>query len=184
MWAKGTMTKRILALLIALVLPTAALADCADDACNAVQKILAARGSFAKIKGKPTLDPRGDPVWEGTQPIGDLIKACYVNKRGEGSRYEYRCDTGPMRSAEKAKKIADEIKAALQAADAKLVWFDDPAAAALAAIDGFHGTAAWYGGYAKDKAMLAKVELVISDSAGSAVIVTVFAKPITRRDLK
>ena len=34
---KETMTKRILALLIALVLPTAAFAACADDACNAIK---------------------------------------------------------------------------------------------------------------------------------------------------
>jgi len=184
------MTKGILALLVALTLPTVALADCPDEACASVQKILAARSgsfitsSFAKIKGRPTLDSRGDPAWEGTQPIGALIKSCYVYRRGEGSRYEYRCDTGPIQSRATAQKIADDAKAAFVAADAKLVWFDDPATASLAAIEGFRGTEGWYGGYAKNKAMLVKVELVVSDAAGSAVLVTVFAKPVTRRDLR
>jgi len=178
-------TKWIIASLLALVLPTAAFADCTDDVCGPIHKILGARsGSFAKIKGKPTLDPRGDPVWEGTQPIGGLIRSCYVNKRGEASRYEYHCDSVPFRSAEEAKKVAESVKAAFQSADPKLVWFDDPAAIALAGIDGFRGTEGWYAGYEKNKAMSAKVEVIVSEATGCTAAVTVFAKPIARRDLK
>jgi hypothetical protein len=171
--------------LTALLLAVPARADCADDACGSIKKILEARsGNFAKIKGKPGLDPRGDPVWEGTQAITDLAGHCAINKHGEGSHYEYRCESQASRSPEKAKKIADAVKAAFQSADPMLVWFDDPAARALADVEGFHGTDGWYGGYAKSKAMLARVEIIVSDATGSTVAVTVFAKPVKRRDLK
>ena len=59
-----------------------------------------------------------------------------------------------------------------------------PASRALADIEGFRGTEGWYGGYAKNKSMVARVEIVVSDATGNATIVTVFAKPLTRRDLK
>jgi hypothetical protein len=173
-----------------LLLARPAFADCSDDLCGSLQKILAARsGSFAKLKGKPAIDPRGDPVWEGTQAVSGLINACYIYKRGEGSRYEYRCDSSgfgtlPRQSTEKVKQIAASVKAALQAAEPNLVWFDDPASRALADIEGFQGTEGWYGGYAKNKSMVARVEIVVSDATGNATIVTVFAKPLARRDLK
>jgi len=171
--------------IFALLFAVPAFADCGDDACRSIQKILEARsGNFSKIKGKPGLDPRGDPVWEGTQAIAGLINTCSINKRGEGSHYEYRCDSQASHSSEKAKKIAEGVKAAFQSADPTLVWFEDPAARALADIQGFHGTEGWYGGYAKNKAMLVKVESIVSDAAGSTAVVTVFAKPVTRRDLK
>jgi hypothetical protein len=89
-----------------------------------------------------------------------------------------------IHSSEKAKKIAEGVKAAFQSADPTLVWFEDPAARALADIQGFHGTEGWYGGYAKNKAMLVRVESIVSDAAGSTAVVTVFAKSVTRRDLK
>jgi hypothetical protein len=175
-----------------LLLPhaTPAFADCADDVCGALQKILAARsGNFAKLKGRPTTDPRGDAAWAGTQAITGLIDTCYIYKRGEGARYEYRCDSsasGPQTSQppERTKQIAASVKAALQAVDPALVWFEDPATRALADIEGFHGSEGWYGGYAKNKAMVARIEVVLSDAAGNAAIVTIFAKPLTRRDLK
>ena len=102
------MTRRLFMPVALLLLTGPALADCTDDVCVSLQKILAARsGNFAKLKGKATVDTRGDAVWQGTQPIGSLINACYVYKRGEGSRYEYRCDSSgfgaqPPQSAEKA----------------------------------------------------------------------------------
>ena len=144
---------------------------------------------FRKAQGKATVDPRGDPVWQGTQAIGGLINTCYVYKRGEGARYEYRCDSSgfgaePSQPPEKAKQIAEAVKAAFQAADPTLVWFEDPATRALAGIDGFQGTQGWYGGYVKNKSMVARVEIVLSNVTGNATIVTVFAKPLTRRDLK
>ena len=109
------------------MIATPALADCTDEVCGSLQKILAARsGNFAKLKGKATVDPRGDPVWQGTQAIGGLINTCYVYKRGEGARYEYRCDSSgfgaePSQPPEKAKQIAEAVKAAFQAADPTLV---------------------------------------------------------------
>ena len=184
------MRLRLLVLFVALMVAAPAYADCADDLCGSLQKILAARfRNFAKLKGKPAIDPRGDPVWDGTQPISGLIDACYIYKRGEGSRYEYRCDSSGFgtltsQSPEKGKQIAASVKAAFQAADPTLVWFDDPASRALADIEGFRGTEGWYGGYAKNKSMVARVEIVVSDATGNATIVTVFAKPLTRRDLK
>ncbi len=179
------MAKWIIAALLALMLPSTAFADCTDDVCGSIQKILGARsGKFAKIKGKSTLDPRGDPVWEGTRPIGGLIQSCTINKRGEASRYEYRCESTPFRSADEAKNAAESVKAAFQSADPKLAWFDDPAAMTLAGIDGFRGSEGWYAGYAKNKTMSAKVEVIVSEATGSTAVVTVFAKPITRRDLK
>ena len=176
--------------LFSLLLAPPAWADCPDDVCGSLQKILAARaGNFAKIKGKPAVDPRGDPVWEGTQAISGLIDACYIYKRGEGSRYEYRCDSSgfgtlPRQSTEQVKQIAASVKAAFEATEPNLVWFEDPASRALADIEGFRGTEGWYGGYAKNKSMAARVEVVVSDATGNATIVTVFAKPLTRRDLK
>jgi len=90
--------------IFALLFAVPAFADCGDDACRSIQKILEARsGNFSKIKGKPGLDPRGDPVWEGTQAIAGLINTCSINKRGEGSHYEYRCDSQASHSSEKAK---------------------------------------------------------------------------------
>jgi hypothetical protein len=184
------MRLRLLVPMITVLIAAPAYADCADDVCGSLQKILAARsGNFAKLKGKTAVDPRGDPVWQGTQPIAGLINACYIYKRGEGARYEYRCDssgfgTQPSQSAEKVKQIAASVKAALQAAGPTLVWFEDPASRSLADIEGFRGTEGWYGGYAKNKSMVARVEIVVSDTTGNATIVTVFAKPLTRRDLK
>ena len=91
---RGWRWLRLVAPVLALMLATPAFADCADEVCASLQKILAARsGNFAKLKGKATVDPRGDPVWQGTQAIGGLINTCYVYKRGEGARYEYRCDS-------------------------------------------------------------------------------------------
>lgn len=180
---------RLLAPALALTFAMPALADCTDEVCASLQKILVARsGNFAKLKGKPTVDARGDQVWLGTQAIGSLIDTCYVYKRGEGSRYEYRCDSSGFgarpQSAEKAEQIATDIKAALQAADPAVVWFEDPASRALADVEGFKGTEGWYGGYPKRKAMVARVETVVSSATGNATIVTIFAKPLVRRDLK
>ena len=64
------------------------------------------------------------------------------------------------------------------------VWFEDPASRALADVEGFKGTEGWYGGYAKNKAMVVRVETVISSATGNATIATIFAKPLARRDLK
>jgi hypothetical protein len=186
------MPVRILAILFALsalLVAVPAFADCTDDACGAIQKILQARSNnFAKLKGKPGSDPRGDADWEGTQTIPGLINYCYVYKRGENSRYEYRCDAAGMGTQaflplEKAKKIAESVRAAFQSVDPKTVWFEDPAARALASIDGFQGTEGWYGGAAKTK-LTAKVEIVGSGSGGHTVSVSVFASPLSRRDLK
>jgi hypothetical protein len=180
---------RLAAPALAMMLATPAMAECADEVCASLQKILAARsGNFAKLKGKPSVDTRGDAVWLGTQAIGGLINTCYVYKRGEGARYEYRCDSSAFgaqpQPAEKAKQIAADVKAAFQAADPAVVWFEDPASRALADIEGFKGTEGWYGGYAKNKAMVARVETILSNATGNATIVTIFAKPLTRRDLK
>ena len=124
---RGWRWLRLVAPILGLMLATPALADCTDEVCGSLQKILAARsGNFAKLKGKATVDPRGDPVWQGTQAIGGLINTCYVYKRGEGARYEYRCDSSgfgaePSQPPEKAKQIAEAVKAAFQAADPTLV---------------------------------------------------------------
>jgi hypothetical protein len=125
------MTRRLFVPVALLLLTGPALADCTDEVCVSLQKILTARSAnFAKLKGKATVDTRGDAVWQGTQPIGSLIKTCYVYKRGEGLRYEYRCDSSdfgakPPQSAEKAKQIAADVKAALQAADPAVIWVED-----------------------------------------------------------
>jgi hypothetical protein len=184
------MRRRLLLPFFLVLFAAPAHAACSDAVCDSLQKIFAARsGNFAKLKGKPATDPRGDPVWLGTQTIAGLIDACYIYKRGEGSRYEYRCDSSGFgaqtaQPAEKTKQIAESIKAAFQSADPNLVWFEDPASQALATIEGFRGTAGWYGGYAKNKSMVARIEIVLSDTTGNAAIVTVFAKPVTRRDLR
>ena len=76
------MRLRLLVPMVTVLLAAPAYADCADDVCGSLQKILAARsGNFAKLKGKAAVDPRGDPVWQGTQPIAGLINACYIYKR-------------------------------------------------------------------------------------------------------
>ena len=183
----------VLVPIFAVTLSAPAFAECADDVCGSIQKILAARsGNFSTIKGKPGRDPRGDPIWEGTQPIAALTNTCYIYKRGEGSQilshYEYHCEApgaaaASTLTAEQAKQIAERLKAAAQTADPKIVWFEDPAARALADIDGYRGTEGWYGGYAKNKIML-KVGTVVSAAVGSSAVVTVFAKPLVRRDLK
>jgi hypothetical protein len=184
------MTRRLFVSVALLLLTGPAWADCSDDVCVSLQKILAARsGNFAKLKGKPTVDTRGDEVWQGTQPIGSLINACYVYKRGEGARYEYRCDSSGFgaqapQSPEQAKQIAANVKAAFQAADPAVVWFEDPASRALVDVEGLKGTEGWYGGYAKNKAMVVRVETIVSSATGNATIVTIFAKPLVRRDLK
>jgi hypothetical protein len=190
-WGTFAMTRRLRLVVpaLAVLLATPASADCTDEVCGSLQKILAARsGNFAKLKGKPTVDARGDAVWQGTQAIGSLIGTCYVYKRGEGARYEYRCDSSGFdaqpQSAEKARQIAADVKAAFQITDPAVVWFEDPASRALADVEGFKGTEGWYGGYAKIKAMVVRVETVISTATGNATIVTIFAKPLTRRDLK
>jgi hypothetical protein len=183
------MKRAILALPCAVLLSGAALADCADDVCSAIQKIFAARsGNFAKLKSKPGGTPKGDPRWRGTQTIPGLLDYCYVYARGEGARYEYRCDASPpgeapVLSLDQARQIADRVKAAYQAADPKLEWFADPDAAALAKIAGFEASQAWYGGYAANK-LTAKVAVFGSASGGGTVAATVFAKPLVRRDVK
>jgi hypothetical protein len=179
------MKLRLVAALIALTLPVPALADCSDEACSAMQKILDARsGNFAKIKGKPTLDARGDPAWEGTQPVGALATHCYVYRRGEAQRYEYRCNSDISNSPAEAQTIADRVKAAIQSAEPNIAWFEDPTVRALADVEDFKGTQGWYGGFAKNKSMVVKVEAVASEAAGSSTAVTFFAKPITRKDLR
>jgi hypothetical protein len=183
------MTRWLLGPMALLLLAGPAWAECTNDVCVSLQKILAARsGSFAKLKGRATVDTRGDAVWQGTQAIGSLINTCYVYKRGEGARYEYRCDSSGFgaqpQSAEQAKRFAADVKAAFQAADPAVFWFEDPASRTLGDIEGFKGTEGWYGGYPKNKAMLVRVETVISTATGNVTIVTIFAKPLTRRDLK
>jgi len=187
------MKLQIFVAMLALTLPAPAFADCPDDICGSLQKILAARsGNFSAIKGKTGRDPRGDPIWEGTQPIAGLMKTCYIYKRGEGSQYlshyEYHCEapgSGPTSTLplEKAKQIAQRLKAATQAANPKIVWFEDPAAGMLAGVEGFQGTQGWYGGEAKNN-IVVKVEIVLSEAVGNTAAVTVFARPLVRRDLK
>jgi hypothetical protein len=126
---------------------------------HSILKILqACSGNFSKIDGKPGLDPRGDPMWEGMRSISGVIESCYIYKRGEGSQYlshyEYHCKAPGFAAKtsltlEKAKQIAESLKRAFQAADPKIVWFEDPAASRLADIDGFRGTQGWYGGDAE-----------------------------------
>lgn len=187
------MKLQILALPLALLFAGAAFADCSDEVCGAVQKIFQARaGKFSKLKGKPGVAPKGDPLWQGTQPIPGMLDYCHVFARGEGSRYwsryEYRCDSSELGTAatlplEQAKVIADRVKSAIQSADPRLVWFDDPDAGALAKIEGFEASQAWYGGTAPNK-LAVKVAVFGSTAGGSTVTVTVFAKPLARRDVK
>lgn len=187
------MKLRIFVAVVALTITAPAFAQCGDDACGSILKILQARsGNFSNLKGKPGLDPRGDPVWEGTQAISGLIESCYIYKRGEGSQflshYEYHCEAPGFAAKtsltlEKAKQIAGSLKSAVQAADPKIVWFEDPEAGRLADIEGFAGTQGWYGGNAKNNITL-KVEIIVSDAAGSTAGITVFAKSLVRRDLK
>jgi hypothetical protein len=187
-WGR-VMNLRILALPFAILLSTAAFADCTDDVCGSVQKIFQARsGNFAQLKGKPSVAPKGDPLWEGTQTIPGLLNYCYVYARGEGAHYEYRCDTSALGNAaslslEAAKRFAERVKSAFQSADPKLLWFVDPDAIALAKIDGFEASEAWYGGYAPNK-LAVKVAIFGSPSGGSTVTAAVFAKPLVRRDVK
>jgi hypothetical protein len=183
------MKPRFFAPLFTLLFVAPAFADCTGEPCGSIQKILQARsGSFAKFKGKPATDPRGDPMWEGSQTIPGLINYCYVYRRGETTSYEYHCDSSGLgaqapQSLEKAKQIAENLKAGFQAADPKLKWFDDPAARALADIDGFQGTEGWYGGYAPNK-ITAKVKVAGAGSNTGTVGFTVFAKTLARRDVK
>ncbi len=175
----------LLAAIVALMCPGPAVADCSDATCTAIQKILDARaGNFGKIRGKPTTDTRGDPAWEGTQPIAAMVPHCYVYRRGEGSRYEYRCNSETSASPAEAKVIADRVKAAIQSTEPNIEWFEDPAARTLANVEDFAGTQGWYGGFSKNKTVVVKVEAVASVAAGSTTSVTFFAKPITRRDLR
>jgi hypothetical protein len=187
------MQRRTLTLLVALVAAVAAatpaVADCTDDVCQSIQALLVARANnFAKLRGKPGVDPRGDAEWQGTQAIPGLIKYCFVYKRGEGAHYEYRCDSSnlgndaPLR-LEAARKIAATLKAAFQAADPKLVWFVDPAAADLATVEGFEGSETWYGGKARNK-ITAKVQIIGAGSGGHTVGISIFASDLSRRDVK
>lgn len=183
------MTRWIFVLLFALLLSAPAFAQCSDDACRSIQKIIQARANnFSAFKGKAGLDPRGDPLWEGEQTIPGLIDYCYVYARGESTHYEYHCDASALGSKtfvplEKAKQIAESVKTAFQSADPKLVWFVDPNTQVLANIDGFQGSEAWYGGYSKDK-LTVKVEVLGSASSNTTVGVKIFAKPLKRRDVK
>jgi len=136
--------------------------------------------------------PKGDPMWQGTLTIPGMLNYCYVFARGEGSRfwsrYEYRCDSSELGSAAtlplgEAKLIADRLKAAIHSANPKLVWFDDPDAGALANVEGFEASQAWYGGTAPNK-LEVKVAVFGSAADSSTVTVTVFAKPLARRDVK
>lgn len=183
------MMLRILALHLALLFPAAAYADCANEVCGSIQKIFEARsGNFGKLKGKPGHAPKGDPFWQGTLTIPGLLNYCRVYARGEGARYEYRCDsseagTDATLPLAEAKVIANRLKSAIQSADSKLVWFDDPDAGALAKIEGFEGSQAWYAGTAPNK-LTAKVAIFGAASNSSSVMATVFAKPLVRRDVK
>jgi hypothetical protein len=183
------MKLRILALPVAILMSNAALADCGDAVCGSLQKIFQARsGNFAKLKGKPGVAPKGDPLWEGTQTIPGLLNYCYVYARGEGARYEYRCDASALGEAaslslQAAKQVAERVKSAFQSADPQFLWFVDPDAIALAKIGGFEASEAWYGGYAPNK-LAVKVAIFGSPSGASTVAATVFAKPLIRRDVK
>jgi len=183
------MKLRIFFVSVTLLFCAPAFADCVDTACGPIQKILQARSSsFSKLKGKPGVDPIGDPAWAGTQGIPGVTDHCYVYKHGEGRRYEYRCiasglATEASASLEKARQIGERLKAVFQSADSKLLWFADPDALHLANIDGFQGTEGWYGGYSPKKLAM-KIKVIASRSTGSEVEVAVFAKPLARRDLK
>jgi hypothetical protein len=180
---------RLLALLTALSFSTSAYADCTDDVCRALQKIVQDRsGNFAKLKGKPSIAPKGDQGWKGTQSIPGLINYCFVYAPGSGAPYEYRCDAPDLEdvgwmSMETARKMAATIKVAFQSADPKLIWYDDPASFNLAKIAGFEASQAWSGGAAPNR-LIAKVSIFGSDAAGGAVSVIVFAKPLPEPKLK
>ncbi len=183
------MSGQIMVGLAVLLFSLPALADCTDDTCHSIQKIIQARsGNFTAFKGKAGKDPRGDALWQGNQAIAGLIDDCYVYARGETTHAEYYCDATALGSKasvalEKAKRVAESLKTAFQSADAKLVWFIDPSTLALADVDGFEGSQAWYGGYAKDK-LIVKVEIIGSASSNTTVGVKIFAKPLKRRDVK
>jgi hypothetical protein len=186
---KYLMSSRIIVALFTLSFSVPAFADCADDACRSIQKILQARSSsFSAFKGKPGRDPRGDPLWEGKQTISGLIDDCYVYPRGENSHYEYYCDASALSaktsvSLEKARQIAETVKTSFQAADPKLIWFTDPDALALASVDGFEGSEGWYGGYSKNK-LAVKVAVFGPAPGNTTVVVKVFAKFLKRRNVR
>jgi hypothetical protein len=183
------MTFRLLALVIALSFSTSAYADCTDDVCGALQKILQDRsGNFAKLKGKPSTAPKGDQGWEGTQPIPGLINYCFVYARGAGTPYEYRCDTSGLEDSgwlpvEVARKMTAKIKAAFQSADPKLTWYDDLTSLDLAKIEGFEASQGWDGGDAPNR-LIAKVSIFGSEATGTSVSVIVLAKPVARPEMK
>lgn len=165
-----------------------AFADCSDDVCVSLQKILQERsGNFAKLKGRPSAAPKGDQGWEGSQPIPGLMNFCFIYAR-EGAHHEYRCETsglegGGWLAVDTARQVANALKTALRAADPKLVWFVDPDSFGLARISGFEASEAWYGGYAPNR-LVAKVSIFGSDSTGTTVGIIVFAKPLARSDLR
>jgi len=187
--ARKALARTALALLAMVLASAPAFANCTDDTCLSIQKIIAARANnFAAFKGKPGVDPRGDSLWEGNQTIPGLIDYCYVYARGESTHYEYDCDASGLGSKafvplEKARRIAESLKTAFQTADPKLIWFVDPNAMLLASVGGFEGTQAWYGGYSKDK-LTVKVEVLGSESSDTTVGVKIFAKPLKKRDVK
>jgi hypothetical protein len=117
----------VLAWVVTLMFSAPAFANCTDEVCGAMQKILQARSdNFAKFKGKPGVDPKGDALWEGTQTITGLIDYCYVYKRGESSHYEYHCDSSGLgtrapQSLEKAQQIAESVKTAFQVSRSEIV---------------------------------------------------------------
>jgi hypothetical protein len=179
----------LLTLLAALSLSTSAHADCSDDVCRALQKILLDRPeNFTKLKGRPSAAPKGDQGWEGTQSIPGLINYCFVYARGSRAVYEYRCDAPDMEDVgwlplDTARKMAATIKAAFQSADPKLIWYDDPASVDLAKIRGFEASEGWNGGDAANK-LATKVSVFGSEATGGAVSVIVFAKPLAEPEVK
>ena len=176
-------------LLTLLLIATPALADCADDVCATLQRILQERSSnFAKIKGRPSTAPKGDLGWEGLQPVPGLFNYCFVYARGGESPYEYRCDASGLDGAgwlsvDQARQIAEAVKTAFQSADAKLTWFIDGDSFALSKIAGFESSQAWYGGPAADR-LIVKVSVFGSDATGTSVSLIVFAKPLSGADVR
>ena len=177
------MRLRTVVFAMAFLFSAPAFAECTGNVCGAVQKLLEARSSnFAKFKGKPGIDPRGDTLWEGTYTIPGLMDYCYVYSRGESSHYEYHCEaaalgTQPSLPLERAKQIAETLKVAFQETDPKLVWLLDPAAYFLAKVEGFEGTEGWYGASPRTKIDV-RIKVVATGPDASMADMTVFAKPL------
>ena len=159
---------------ILLLIPAVGFAAPTGADVKAIKAIFAARATnFVPVRGQPQGTDKG--MWYGAMTVAGL--ACYVDAGTADHGAVYGCSAvrGNMDlDGKAAKRLYDEVKAAINAAVPGMTWFTVPPATIEVAEEG---------GTSKD-ALTVHLQYYDLGPTGSEVSFEIAAQPYSRSDVK